>query len=70
MVSVAQSQGLAGQLEPECSLLQMSPKHALLFFLLFSFKLDYQFIIKGYNSGTARWKGYIAQVCGKGDLLG
>ena len=49
MVSMAQSQELSGQLEPECSLLQMSQEHVLLFFLLFSFKLDYKFIIKEHS---------------------
>ena len=31
--------------------------------------LDYWFIIKGYNSGTARWKRCLGQCMGKGTTL-
>ena len=30
--------------------------------------LDHQFILKGYNSGTALWKSYIGQSIGKGHV--
>ena len=32
------------------------------------YSLDYRFIIKEYNSGTARWKRCIGQGMGKGHL--
>ena len=36
---------------------------------IFSQSLDYWFIIKGYNSGTARWKRYMRQGMGKGSYF-